>query len=63
MNIFEQFQVSVYWTVVTLATVGYGDIVPVTIAETVFIILWVLVGMTLFSYIVGRVISLVNKRR
>ena len=29
---FQEFLLSVYFTIVTLATVGYGDIVPVTLA-------------------------------
>ena len=30
-NGFENIPKSIYWSVVTLTTVGYGDVVPVTI--------------------------------
>ncbi len=37
-----------YFTVITVSTVGYGDIVPVTAAARIFVIVLVLVGIGVF---------------
>lgn len=39
---------SAYFTVITLATVGYGDIVPHTNAGKIFTMFYVFVGIVLF---------------
>lgn len=39
---------SAYFTVITLATVGYGDIVPHTPAGKIFTIFYVFIGIVLF---------------
>lgn len=41
---------SLYWAVVTMTTLGYGDITPVTTAEKVVAIFIILIGATLFAY-------------
>lgn len=49
---------SLYFTVVTLATVGYGDITPKTDAGKLFTIFYIIIGITIFvalaRVIVGR---------
>ena len=49
-----------YWTVTTLATVGYGDIVPTTVAEKVVAIGWMLFGVFFFSFVVSSLASLLS---
>lgn len=39
---------SLYFTVVTLSTVGYGDIVPISSAAKVFVIILIIVGLSIF---------------
>lgn len=43
-----------------MATVGYGDIVPVTPEETVWAILQMVAGASIFAYIVGNMASLLG---
>ena len=51
---------SMYWSIVTLTTTGYGDIVPVTNWEAVWSMLMMLVGITVFSYLTGVIASAVS---
>jgi voltage-gated potassium channel len=46
---------SIYMLVITLATIGYGDVVPVTDAGKIFIICIVLAGLTVGLYAVGKI--------
>jgi hypothetical protein len=53
---------SVYFTIMTIATVGYGDIAPKTAAGKVFTMFYVLIGITIFvvlaRIVIGRLILL-----
>ncbi|KAK9804836.1 hypothetical protein WJX72_007920 [[Myrmecia] bisecta] len=44
-----------YYVIVTIATVGYGDIVPATTAETVVSICCMLVGLVFFGLLLGAI--------
>ena len=46
---------SLYMLVITLATIGYGDVVPVTDAGKIFTICLVLAGFTVGLYAVGKI--------
>ena len=39
---------SLYFSVMTLATVGYGDLIPTTAASKIFTIAYVLIGFSVF---------------
>lgn len=47
---------SVYFTIVTLATVGYGDYVPHTNAGKIFTIFYILIGITIFIALARAVV-------
>ena len=57
MNIVDAF----YFTVVTMATVGYGDIVPVSPAAKIFVMILIGLGLTTFlgamTYISGGLVE------
>ena len=46
---------SLYWTMKTMTTTGYGDITPRSDVELVFTILVVLYGHALFAYLFGTI--------
>lgn len=46
---------ALYWTITTLATVGYGDITPETPAQMMYAIMTMLFGVGLFGYGIGNV--------
>lgn len=46
---------AVYWTVTTVATVGYGDITPTTNASRIFAIIVMLFGIAFYGFIVSKI--------
>jgi voltage-gated potassium channel len=56
-SVFEYVR-AVYWTITTLATVGYGDIHPQTLAQMIYACLVMLVGVGVFGFILGNIATL-----
>lgn len=52
---------SLYWTVTTLATVGYGDITPKTSLEIILAIAMMMTGAILLAFAVGNVVSIISQ--
>jgi hyperpolarization activated cyclic nucleotide-gated potassium channel 2 len=50
-----------YWAIITICTVGYGDIGPVTHDERVFALITALIGGICFSYSLGSITQLITK--
>ncbi|MFZ5647072.1 MAG: potassium channel family protein [Bacillota bacterium] len=57
--VFEGYTVmdSIWLTVITMASVGYGDIVPHTLAGRISAMLMVIGGVGLFTYLLSGVFS------
>jgi voltage-gated potassium channel len=55
---FPSFGVGVWWAIVTLATVGYGDVVPTTPWGRVVGSATIVVGVTFLSFVTAIVTSL-----
>lgn len=60
-TLFDSYVTSLYWSVVTFATVGYGDFSPVNAAEQIFGIVYMFVNMLMTSWIIGSITLLVVK--
>ena len=48
---FNHYIASIYWSMTTTTTVGYGDILPVTDAERMFVTVVMLVGIIVLGYV------------
>lgn len=57
LNLFD----SIYYTIITLATVGYGDITPLTPIEKIFSASLALAGIGILAYIVTIIISSITE--
>jgi voltage-gated potassium channel len=53
---------SLYWTLSTLTTVGYGDITPDNPAQKLYAVATMAVGLGFFGYVVGVIASILSKR-
>eukprot|EP00892_Ulva_mutabilis_P003592 jgi/Ulvmu1/1604/UM111_0033.1 len=53
------WSISVYYVVVTLTTVGYGDITPASMAEVWISMLIMIFGLALFASILGNIADIV----
>lgn len=52
---FDRYIISLYWSVITTVTVGYGDIVPVTTFERIFVIIITLLICGVFGYCISNI--------
>lgn len=57
----RQYLASLYWSITTLLTVGYGDIVPGTNTERAVCILWMVIGVGFYSFTIGTLTSVLSR--
>ncbi|KAK4750829.1 hypothetical protein SAY87_004311 [Trapa incisa] len=61
IDLCKRYITSLYFAIVTMATVGYGDIHAVNIREMIFIMIYVSFDMILGAYLLGNMTALIVK--
>jgi len=56
-DIFSSYLASLYWTMTTLTTIGYGDITPLTPFEKLVAICWMIAGLYFLSFTITSLSS------
>jgi hypothetical protein len=51
---------AIYWGMTTLTTIGYGDIVPSTNTETIYVVAIQFLGAGMYGYIIGNIANLLS---
>jgi len=51
---------AIYWSFVTMTTVGYGDVVPITFTGRFLSILWMFLGLIIASVLTATLTDMVN---
>ena len=57
---FTHYLISYSWALQTIATVGFGDIEPGTPIERVIAILWMIMGVGVYSFTIGNLSSIIE---
>ena len=60
---FQELQDGLWWALVTLTTVGYGDIAPVTAAGRVVAVMTMIFGMVVYSLVIANLTVLIEEYR
>jgi len=58
-SIWVGYTYSMYWSLVTLSTVGYGDLHAVNTAEKIFNMFYMLFNIGLTAYLIGNMTNLI----
>ncbi|GFZ08396.1 K+ transporter 1 [Actinidia rufa] len=58
-RLWNRYVMTMYWSITTLTTTGYGDIHPVNEREMIFDIFYMLFNLGLNSYLIGNMTNLV----
>nr|GMC62447.1 potassium channel SKOR-like [Ipomoea batatas] len=61
IDIWKRYTTSMYFAIVTMATVGYGDIHAVNLREMIFVMIYVSFDMVLGAYLIGNMTALIVK--
>lgn len=56
----ERYVASIYWSLTILSTLGLGDLVPVTMAERIYVTFITAIGAVLFSFITATLAAYID---
>jgi hypothetical protein len=59
-DVYSSYVLALYWCISTLSSVGYGDVIPTTTGERIYAIGVMMVGVGMYSYIIGNVATILT---
>ncbi|CAB4297269.1 unnamed protein product [Prunus armeniaca] len=59
ISLWDRYVTSMYWSIITLTTTGYGDLHPVNSQEMIFDIFYMLFNLGLQAYLIGNMTNLI----
>ncbi|KAI8536534.1 hypothetical protein RHMOL_Rhmol10G0264700 [Rhododendron molle] len=61
IDLWTRYTLSLYFSVVTMTTVGYGDIHAVNLREMIFVMIYISFDMVIGAYLIGNMTALIVK--
>ena len=58
----SRFLSGLYWTITTIMTVGFGDIVPVSKVERIFSVFVIISGVAFYSYTISTLTTILSEK-
>jgi len=58
-DVSTQYAASLYWSITTMTTVGYGDVVPQNVNEVIVAIICMIISCCAFGYLLGNMAHLI----
>ena len=55
LELWDRYGISLYWSLTTISTVGYGDIAPKNFSETAIVMLTMLIAGIVFAFNVSAI--------
>ncbi|KAL5975257.1 RAC-alpha serine/threonine-protein kinase [Asimina triloba] len=59
MALWKRYVISMYWSITTLSTLGYGDLHPANPGEMIFDVFYIMFNLALTAYLIGNMTNLV----
>lgn len=59
--VFDRYVTAFYWSITTMVTVGYGDVVPVSNAERIYVVVAMIIASVLFGYSLNTVGDIIRE--
>ncbi|EAR83225.2 cation channel family protein (macronuclear) [Tetrahymena thermophila SB210] len=60
---FQGYVASFYWSIITMCTVGYGDVVPTTFRERIFVVFVCMLACFLFAFAMNSIGEIIKNLR
>lgn len=60
-SLYDTYVLSLYWSITTIVTVGYGDMIPMNSSERITNILIMLIGCGVFAHSIDSIVNVIKR--